>query len=169
MLNAEPDRSKRILDLVRDLPRHLSPCEHALCTGHLNPAELEITRQASGRNAAQPEGSESTGCSGEQDQYAEVTATAVEHDVVTARGCAEDVPLLRGSESGTVTEQHFRPVHRRFPCSRELTRAGQSQLHGRRQRAAGGSQRIEHAVTGPSEQAIGVEKEWRLEPTGRAR
>ena len=30
MLHAEPDGRERILDLVRDLPRHLAPREHAL-------------------------------------------------------------------------------------------------------------------------------------------
>ena len=29
MLNAEPNRRERILDFVRHLPRHFSPCEHA--------------------------------------------------------------------------------------------------------------------------------------------
>ena len=51
VLHAEPDRRERILDLVRDLPRHLTPGEHALRARELG----DVVDRDDDAAAAEPE------------------------------------------------------------------------------------------------------------------
>jgi hypothetical protein len=44
MLHTQPDRGERILDLVRHLPRHLTPRQDPFGASYLDSAQLQIPR-----------------------------------------------------------------------------------------------------------------------------
>ena len=112
MLNTESDRREGILDFVRDLTRHLAPGQHTLRARDLDPAELQVSSQTLGRDSTEPECGQRASRCGEKDEDAEIPTSPIEHEVVAASRCREDVTLLRRTKSGAVTKQHFRIANR---------------------------------------------------------
>src|SRR2546423_4324603 len=107
MLDAESDRRQRILDLVRNLSRHLSPRQHALSPRYFDSAKLEIPCQPLGGDAAQPQRRERSSSCGKKHQHPQVAAAPIENEVVTARRRGEHITLLTRPEGGTVSKQHL--------------------------------------------------------------
>src|SRR6476469_5520940 len=126
MLNSQPDWSQRILDLMRDLARHFSPCQHALCSRHLDAAELEVARKNSRRDTTEPEGSNrSKGCC-EKNKTREITPAPIEHQLVAARRCRKNEALTVRPGRRAISPEDVCLSHRLLPARGELTTLGQA-------------------------------------------
>src|ERR1044072_4791236 len=94
MLHTESDRGERVFDLVRDLPRHLTPRQYALRSRHLDPTQLEIHRQTTRSYATQPQRSDCAGSGRKQNQNAQIASTAIEAEIIAARGRGKHEVLI---------------------------------------------------------------------------
>jgi hypothetical protein len=117
VLDAESDGGEWILDLVRDLSGHLSPCQHTLGASHFDSTQLEVPRQASGGDSAEPESRQRAGGGREQHEHAKIPPSAIENQIVTPRRSGENVALVGGAEYCAVAEQDLRRSEALFPDS----------------------------------------------------
>src|SRR5689334_4156275 len=168
MLHAESNRRQRVLDLVRDLTRHLAPREHAFRARYFDPAQLEVDRQTSGGDTAQPERGKGAGRGGEQHEDSQIASAAIECQIITARRRRENVVLIGWTLSSGKTEQHPRRTQFCFPRRIHLAGSPETKLYCGWQRATDRRQHVEQTVARPREHTISVEEQRRLESPRRA-